>query len=224
VGRGNGHGAAGAYTQFVRAFPLSASNSRSRPAVYLSVKPRFLWLLPVLLAASLTAAYTDYLSAQEKFDRIYSDRLRPGTRVQLTTRELNAWVEHEIPTITDGVRNPQLQLLAPGVARETALVDFAQVQRSQGHPPGWLLSKLLEGEHPVSVTARISSAGGQATVDLQQVQISGIEVDGPTLEFLIQHFLLPLYPDAIVGHPFELGHHIERLDVQPAGVGVLIGR
>jgi hypothetical protein len=193
------------------------------PPSNLSVKHRVVWLLP-LLAASLTAAYTDYLSAQEKFDRIATEHLRPGTRVQLTARELNAYVEHEIPTITGGVRNPQLQLVAPGVARGTALVDFAKVQRSQGHPPGWLLSKLLEGEHPVSVTARISSAGGQATVDLQQVQISGIEMDGPTLDFLIQHLLLPLYPDAIVGHPFELGHHIERLDIQPAGVGVIVGR
>jgi hypothetical protein len=187
------------------------------------VRYRLLWVFP-LLAASLAAADTDYLSAKQKFDRIESDRLRPGARIPLSGRELNAYVAHEIPTVTGGVRNPQLQLLAPGVARGTALIDFAQLQRSQGHPPGWLLSKLLEGEHPVSVTARISSAAGRATVDVQDVQISSIEIDGPTLDFLIQHFLLPLYPDAIVGRPFQLGHNIDRLDVQPNGVNVIIGR
>lgn len=106
----------------------------------------------------------------------------------------------------------------------TALIDFGQVRRAQGHPPGWLMSKLLDGERPVSVTARIVSAHGQATVDVQRVEISGLEIDGKTLDFLIHNFLLAMYPDAAVGWPFELGHRIDRLDVQPAGVGVVIGR
>jgi hypothetical protein len=76
----------------------------------------------------------------------------------------------------------------------------------------------------VSVTARVRSANGHATVDVQKVEISGVTIDGKTLDFLIQNFLLPIYPDAAVGRPFELGHRIEKLDVQPASVGVLIGR
>ena len=31
-------------------------------------------------------------------------------------------------------------------------------------------------------------------------------------------------PDAVVGRPFQLGHRIDRLDVQPGAVGVVIGR
>jgi hypothetical protein len=178
----------------------------------------------VLAAASLGAARSDYLSAKEKFSRIETEQLRPGSRIELSSRELNAYVEHEVATVTDGVRNPQLVLLAPEVARGSALIDFAKVRRSQGNPPGWLMSKLLEGERPVSVTARIRSAGGRATVDVQQVAISGIQIDGRTLDFLIQNVLLPLYPNAVVSRPFELGHRIERLDVQPAAVGVVIGR
>jgi hypothetical protein len=86
------------------------------------------------------------------------------------------------------------------------------------------MSKLLEGERPVSVTARIRSAGGTATVDVERVEISGIVIDGRTLDFLIENILLPLYPNAVVGRPFELGHRIERLDVEPRAVGVVIGR
>lgn len=183
-----------------------------------------LWLVPLLLAGSLTADRGDYLSARAKFDRIQSDRLPAGSRIELTPRELNAYVEQEIPTVTDGVRNPRLQLLGPGLAEGSALVDFAKVRRSQGHPPGWLMSKLLEGERPVTVTARISSGAGRATVDLQKVEISGIEINGGTLDFLIQSCLLPLYPNAMVGRPFELGHRVQKLDVQPSGVGVMIGR
>jgi hypothetical protein len=182
------------------------------------------WAIPVLVAASLGAAYNNYQSAQEKFDRIESDRLRAGSRVELTATELTAYVEHTAPTVTDGVRSPNLQILGPGEAKGTALIDFAKVQRSQGHPPGWLMSKLLEGERPVSVTARIRSSGGTATVDVERVEISGIVIDGRTLDFLIDNILLPLYPNAVVGRPFELGHHIERLDVQARAVGIVIGR
>src|ERR1035441_3155628 len=84
------------------------------------------------------------------------------------------------------------------------------------------MSKLLDGERPVSVTARIRSSAGRATVDIERVEISGIVIDGRTLDFLIQNFLLPMYPDAIIGRPFELGHRIDRIDVSPSAVAVLL--
>ena len=165
-------------------------------------------------------AVDDYVSAKQKFDQIEANRLRAGARITLTPRELDAWVAREAPA---GVRNPRLELQA-GIAKGAALVDFGKVRRAQGHPPGWLMAKLLDGERPVTVTARIRSANGQATVDVQRVEISGIAIDGGTLDFLIQNVLLPMYPNAAVGRPFELGHLIERLDVQPGAVGVVIGR
>ena len=180
------------------------------------------WLAASLsLAWALASTPADYQSAQRKIDTIDSDRLKPGARVELTPRELDAYAEHYLP---QGVRNPQVQVTAPGIATGSALVDFAKLQRSLGYQPGWLLSKLLDGERPVSVTARIRSAGGQATVDVQSVQVSGLQIDGAPLDFLIHNVLLAVYPDAVVGRPFELGHHIQMLDVQPRAVGILIGR
>jgi hypothetical protein len=179
-----------------------------------------IWVLP-LLFAGLGAAYDEYVSAKQKMDSIEAGRLRPGSRVNLTYPELVAWVSHSVP---DGVRNPQLRATAPGLATGSALIDFGKVRRSQGQEPGWFMSKLLDGERPVSVTARIHSAGGHATVDVERVEISGITLDGGTLDFLIRNVLIPMYPNAIVGRPFELGDRIERLDVQPAGVGVVIGK
>ncbi len=178
-------------------------------------------LIALALAAVAFAPVEDYASAKRKFDLIDGDRLKPGARVMLTPRELNAYVAHEVPP---GVRNTKLEIAAPGVATGSALIDFGKVRRAQGHPPGWLMSKLLDGERPVSVTARIVSAHGEATVTVDRVEVSGIEIDGKTLEFLVQNLLLPMYPNAAVGRPFELGHRIERLDLQPAAVGVFIGR
>lgn len=178
------------------------------------------WAIPFFVLATATG-FDSYTSARQKLDSIDSDRLRPGTHIRLTPQELEAYVTHEAP---DGVRNTRLELPEAGVAKGQALVDFGRLRRAQGHPPGWLLGKLLDGERPVSVTARIRSRDGSATVDVQRVEISGVVIDGSTLDFLIQNVLLPLYPTAAVGRPFELGHRVERLDVQRGAVDVVIGR
>lgn len=188
------------------------------------MKKRVLPALALLSLPLLYASYTSYLSARRKFDLIKNEQLRPGSRVTLTESELNAWVEQELRANGPaGVRNPKLDL-GSGTASGSALIDFGKVRRSQGKPPGWLMSKLLDGERPVRVTARIQSANGKATVDVQQVEISGMTIEGRLLDFLIDHYLRPNYPDAKVGEPFALGHRIEKLDIKPDAVGVVIGR
>jgi hypothetical protein len=169
----------------------------------------------VLLGSALGAAYTEYATCQKKFDLIESGHLHGGSHIELTPGELTAYAAAVAPP---GVRNPQLHLTAPGMATGSALVDFGKLRRSQGYKPGWLMSKLLDGERPVSVTARIHSEAGHATVDVQSVEISGMTIDGRTLDFLIQNFLLAMYPTAAVGRPFELGHNIRKVDVLPRGV------
>lgn len=181
---------------------------------------RGIGLLLVVVLCAAAPALDDYASAKLKFTQIESGKLKPGAKVTLTPRELDAYAAREAP---NGVRNPRLELQA-GVAKGSALIDFGKVRRAQGYRPGWLMSKLLDGERPVSVTARIRSGGGKATVDVQSVEISGMTIDGKTLDFLIQNFLLAMYPDAVVGRPFELGHRIDRLDLQPGAVGVVMGR
>jgi hypothetical protein len=181
---------------------------------------RFRAVSILLVAASLAGAgYNDYASAKQKVDSIEAGSLRSGTRVILTYPELNALVAKEAPA---GVRNPQVRVAAQEVATGAALIDFGKLERSAGRNPGWLMSKLLDGERPVSVTARIRSSAGRATVDIQRVEISGFAIDGSTLDFLIQNFLIPMYPAAVIGKPFELGHRIDRLDVSPAAVAVLV--
>jgi hypothetical protein len=103
-------------------------------------------------------------------------------------------------------------------------IDFVKLRRAQGQPMGWLMEQLLQGEHPVRVDARIRSGAGQATVDVDQVVISGITISGGTLDYLIRNFLWSYYPEAKVGKPFELAHRIDRFEVTPAEVRVFIAR
>ena len=206
------------------ALDLDFSVRRRRNDSYVQIVQGSVRRILVCLLAPLliTAAYTEYASAKRKLDLIESDRLNRGARVELTPSEINAWVAREATAIA-GVRNPQIRLGTQS-ATGSALIDFAKLRRAQGYEPGWLMGKLLDGERPVTVDTRIRSRGGTATVDVERVTISNVTLDGETLQFVIDNFLLPMYPTAAVGKPFQLGHRIDRLDVQPGAVTVFIGR
>lgn len=181
-------------------------------------------VLAILVVTLSSGSKSDYLSAKQKFDLIEQDRLKPGSKVTLTQRELNAYVEAELPhSVPEGVRNPKVELGA-GWASGAALVDFVKLRQAQGKPPGWLMAKLLEGEHAVNVTVRITSGAGKATVDVERVEVGGVAIEGRMLEFLIRNYLIPIYPDAKVGEPFTLGHRIERVDVKPSVATILIAK
>ncbi|MGA3040068.1 MAG: hypothetical protein ABSF54_04670 [Bryobacteraceae bacterium] len=166
----------------------------------------------------------DYQAVVHKISLIENDRLKPGARVVLTSAELNAYARQEVAEVAPGgVREPRLEL-GPGTAIAHALIDFGRLRRAEGKPPGRIMAYLLDGERPVTISARIRSSGGTATVDVQQVEISGVTIEGPLLDYLIHNYVMQAYPNAKVGEPFELGHRIERLDVQASAVGVLIGQ
>ena len=188
-------------------------------SVYLPMRARVKWIAWLAAAGLLSAAAGEYASASHKLDLLDSGSLRPGSRLHFTLAELNAYAAGQAPA---GVRNTRLSIPAPGHATGSATVDFLELRRAQGNPPGWLSAKLLAGERPVTVAARLRSSGGYATVDIDRVTISGVPIDGRTLEFLIQDVLEPLYPDAVVGRPFELGHRIQSVDLDPAGMTVRI--
>ena len=177
--------------------------------------------LAAAMCLGLAGSYSEYVSASRKFKLIESERLH-RSHVVLTSGELNAWVKQEIAeTFPQGVRESRL-VLATGGATGSLLIDFGKVRRAQGHPPGWIMSKLLDGERPVEVTVHIRSGGGRATVDVDSVKVSGLVIEGRVLDFLIHYYLLPNYPSAKVGEPFELAHGIDRLDVKPGAVDVVI--
>ena len=185
---------------------------------------RFIAGLALLTVALLRSASSDYQTVAHKISLIEHDRVKPGSRVVLTPAELNAYARQEVAEAApEGVRNPRLKL-GPGTATASALIDFGKLRRAEGKPPGRIMAYLLDGERPVTITARIRSSGGTATVDVQQVEISGVTIEGRMLDFLIHSYVMQAYPDAKIGAPFALGHRIERLDVQPSAVGVVIGR
>ena len=182
-------------------------------------------LLPFALftACMLFASRSDYLSIKQKFLTIQNGRAARGTRVPIPSTELNAYVQTELPKVVpQGIREPVVELLGNNSARATAYVNFLKMQNARGQAPGWLMRNLLNGEHQLVVTANMNSAKGSAVVYLTRVEIGGVPVEGAALNFLIENYLLPNYPEARIGKPFQLDYNMDRVEVKPGVAYVVI--
>lgn len=176
-----------------------------------------------LLAPLLSGTASDYVAARQKLKNIKSGKLKPGTLVRFSDKELNEWVRQETPKyVPEGIRNTKLTL-GDGTATGSAMIDFLKVRRAQGEEPGWMLSKILQGERPVEVTTRVKSHNGTLAVDVVKVEISGVPLEGGALDYLVQAYLTSYFPNAEAGHEFELDYNIDRVDVKPGELNVHIG-
>jgi hypothetical protein len=181
--------------------------------------------LALLAAGSLAATRTDYLAVKQKFQQIDRKQAKPGSRIPISSQELNAYVETELPLVAPkGIRKPHVDLQGKNTATGSALIDFLKLRSAQGKPTNWLLSKMLEGEREVKVTTHVTSGNGTATVNVQRVEIGGLPIQGAALDFIINNYLIPNYPDAKIGRPFKLHQQVDRIDVEPGMAYVTLKR
>jgi len=185
--------------------------------------------------AALTALTTGFLllpaatplaeTAHLKFAQIETGKLAAGTRVDLSARELNAWAADEALIYAPGAtRNIRLALTTGG-AKGSVLIDFVKLHQAATHEdPGWIVRNLFSGERPVIVTARFESRNRHARVDVDRVEVSGVPIEGAALDFLIQNWLRPTFPDVKINEWFDLGFRVDRFTVSPVGVSVFIGK
>lgn len=164
------------------------------------------------------------LSAQRKVDLIQKDRWPSSNSISFNSQELVALGMVQINAAAPGaVQRPQLTLVRDG-ATASAVVNFdrlRQSSRTTNSSGEWLYSRILTGEHPVTVTVEVSSSGGKMTVHPTAVTISGVTLSGGGLEFLLSTFVLPRYPDATIDRPFPLRENIERIRVSPGNALVI---
>lgn len=180
------------------------------------------FILAIIAVCAFAAVDPLAENVNHKLDLIERGQAKPGAVIGFTSTELNAWASAEAPMVVpQGFRKPRLEL-GNGTATAYALVDFLKVRSGAGIETNWLIAKLIQGEKPVKAIAQISSANGKATVQLLRVEIAGLAVSGATLDFLIQTFFLPLYPNAKIDEPFELADGIDHIQVLPGEARVYI--
>ncbi len=162
-----------------------------------------------------------YMSMDKKIAAIESNSSNPPAQPQTTTvtqDELNAYLNEGGVTVPKGLSNIKIAF-SPGNLHASSQVDFDQL--SEGHGGGNpIFSALFSGTHDVEADAQASGSGGQGTVTLQTVKLDGVTVPKSALEYLIQHYVKPKYPQAGMTSTFALPDNIQSAAVQQAQVAL----
>jgi hypothetical protein len=179
-------------------------------------------LIAFALAVPELIADSAYETAEAKLDSIANNQVKPGETVLFTPQEINAWARTEVPgVVPQGIRDERVDL-GTDTAIAYALVDFLAMREAQGKATNPLLAKFLEGERPLTISVRLESSGGRCAVYLTRVDLGGISMEGAMLDFLVKAFFLPLFPDAKINEPFDLGFGMDRIEIRPEGIRVTI--
>ena len=162
-----------------------------------------------------------YLSMDKKIGAIESNSSNPSAQPQttnITQDELNAYLNEGGVTIPKGLSNVKIEF-SPGTVHASSQVNFDQL--SEGHGGGNpIFSALFSGTHDVEADGQASGSNGQGTVTIETVKLDGVTVPKSALQYLIQHYIKPKYPQAGMTSTFALPDKIENAAVQQAQVAL----
>jgi hypothetical protein len=165
-------------------------------------------------AARHTPAYT---SMEKKIALLEAGPTAPSQTVTMTQDELNSFFAEGGVQVPKGLSNIKFDL-RPGIVHATSEVDFDLLSEGHGGGGNPLFSALFSGTHDVDAEAQASGTGGQGTVTIQSVKLDGVQVPKSALEYLIQHYVKPKYPQAGMTSTFELPVQIDSATVQQGQV------
>ncbi len=167
-------------------------------------------LLCALLAESSSADHSStYLTADRKISAMVAFESNPprnGLATTLSDAEINAYFEEGGIKWPDGVSDVRIED-QPAVINGTGLVDFDKVTaKNRSSNP---LLALFSGVHTVRVTAQAAAVHGRGSVKVQNVSLDGLDIPRPALEYFVQKYLQPKYPEADLDSVFGMPDRID---------------
>ncbi len=152
-------------------------------------------------------------SFQTKLDYIRSngEQTHPDQRPTIMTEEeVNDYLNSGRVQLPQGVKKVTLQGQS-GVVTGVANVDFDEIRSGQ-HSSNPLLS-IFSGRHDVRVDGDVAGSGGQGKVHVRTVSIDGFDVPRMALEFFVQKYITPKYPNVGMDSQFKLPNRIDLATV-----------
>jgi hypothetical protein len=166
-------------------------------------------------AASSTQAFynAQVRSTQQKFDYIRQNGAKkvPDQKpTVLNENEVNAWLTSGNAVLPNGVKRLQFRGL-PGEIHATATIDFDQI--TAGKRSGNPLLGLFSGTHEVQAKAHAVGTGGTGQVHIDSVSLDGVTVPRMALEFFVDKYIKPKYPNLGIDSTFSLPYQIDIAQV-----------
>lgn len=180
--------------------------------------------MKLVLSVLLLLATDDFASIQRKMDEIVKEHVKRGERIQMPQRELAAYLRAQADAIAPkAVHNTKVEPFEGG-GNVSANVNFLELNKARGGQSNWMMEKMLDGERLVKVTVHVQTEHGKARVNVDRVEVGGAAIQGAPLDYLIEHYVRPQFPNAKVDQWFTMDHRIDRIEIHPAGVTVIIAR
>ena len=124
----------------------------------------------------------------------------------LTEDEVNAYLASGAVKLPRGVQRVRLEGL-PGIVNADARVDFDQItQGSRSMNP---LLALFSGVHQVQVASHAHGEHGVGHVHVDSVSLDGVEVPQIALQFFVDRYIKPKYPDIGIDSRFQMPDRID---------------
>lgn len=153
-------------------------------------------------------------SMQTKIDHIEQNAQKqpPDQRpTVMTEEEVNAYLASGQVKLPQGVNKVRLEGQS-GQINANLNVDFDKIREGQrsSNP----LLGLFSGTHDVRVESDASGTGGQGKVHVRTVSLDGTEIPHMALEFFVEKYITPKYPNVGMDSQFQLP---ERIDTATVG-------
>ena len=146
-----------------------------------------------------------------------------GGQAEFTETEVDAFLQFEVSQhYPQGVRQIQFRFLQNGLSAR-ALVDFDEMQADAASAGRSLVWALLQGEHWMEVSGRLTAEKGLGRYDILGIRIDDQEIPKVLIDFLLAHYVLPKYPGAGPNTDFDLPFNIRSIELTPGKVFVRYG-
>ena len=152
-------------------------------------------------------------SLQAKLDYIQQNgkRAHPDQRpTVMTEEEINDYMASGRVKLPQGVKKVTFEGES-GVMTGVATVDFDEIRAGQ-RSSNPLLS-IFNGTHLVRVEADAAATGGVAKVHVRTVSLDGYNIPRGMLEYFIDKYLKPKYPNVGMDSTFQLTDKIDTATI-----------
>ena len=124
--------------------------------------------------------------------------------------EVNAYIAAGKVQLPKGVQSVRF-VGAPNVITTYARVDFDQITAGS-HSMNPLLA-LFTGVHDIVAVADANGAGGTGVIHVQSVSLDGTNIPRAALQFFVDHYLKPKYPEVGLDTRFKMPYRIDSAEV-----------
>jgi hypothetical protein len=154
-------------------------------------------------------------SMERKLQYIEQNSRRPQPSpapTVLTEPEVNAWFASPYAKLPKGVHSLRV-IGTSGKITANASINFDEVKEGRGGGGFNPLMAMFNGTHDVQVVAGAQAQGGEAQVHVESVSIDDVNIPRVALEFFVDHYLKPKYPNVGLDSSFRPGYRVDSATV-----------